>query len=228
MARQERAIRTRRVILEAAAAVFDELGYEAATISEILERACVTKGAFYFHFRSKEDMARGVLSEAVTTEGVLPQGLKLQEVLDMMMLMAYRLPREPMFSAALRLAVDRNSRSMFGTRWPDWTDLLASLLGEAKARGEVHAYIEETETARLLLSAWTGVRIVSEGMPGEYDLPTEVAALLQLMLPSIAVPTVLLRLEISTDRTARLFALTDRGDPEGTGDTCGNAAGRCP
>ncbi|MGW0560695.1 ScbR family autoregulator-binding transcription factor [Streptomyces sp. NPDC003016] len=228
MAQQERAIRTRRVILEAAAAVFDELGYEAATISEILERAGVTKGAFYFHFRSKEDMARGVLSEAVTTEGVLPQEIKLQEVLDMMMLMAHRLPREPMFSAALRLAVDRNSRSMFGTRWPDWTDLLASLLGEAKARGEVHPYIEETGTARLLLSAWTGVRIVSEGLPGEYDLPTEVAGLLQLMLPSIAVPTVLPRLEISTGRTARLFAMTGRDDPEGAGDAPVSAMAQHP
>ena len=52
MARQERAIRTRRVILEAAGAVFDEHGYTATTISMVLERAEVTKGALYFHFSS--------------------------------------------------------------------------------------------------------------------------------------------------------------------------------
>ncbi|MGJ3560236.1 TetR family transcriptional regulator [Streptomyces sp. INA 01156] len=39
MARQERAIRTRRTILDAAAAVFDERGYTSATIGEILDRA---------------------------------------------------------------------------------------------------------------------------------------------------------------------------------------------
>ncbi|MFI7016153.1 ScbR family autoregulator-binding transcription factor [Streptomyces sp. NPDC050164] len=210
MARQERAIRTRRVILEAAAAVFDELGYEAATISEVLKRADVTKGAFYFHFPSKEDLARGVLDLAVTTEGVQPQDLVLQEAMDTMLIMAHRLPREPVFSAALRLAVDRNSQRLFGTRWPDWIALLGSRLGEAKARGEVHRYIDETETARLLMSAWTGVRVVSEGLPDAYDLPNEVARLLQLMVPSIAVPAVLSRLEISAERGARLLAAMAR------------------
>ncbi|MGP4089662.1 ScbR family autoregulator-binding transcription factor [Streptomyces sp. KR55] len=214
MARQERAIRTRRVILEAAAAVFDELGYEAATISEVLKQAGVTKGAFYFHFPSKEDLARGVLELAVTTEGVEPQGLMLQESVDTMLIMAHRLPREPLFSAALRLSVDRNSQRVFGTRWPDWIELLGGQLGEAKKRGEVHPYIDETETARLLIAAWTGVQVVSEGLPDAYDLPTEVARLLQLMRPSIAVPTVLSRLEISPDRGARLLAAMTSDRPE--------------
>ncbi|MFI5680991.1 ScbR family autoregulator-binding transcription factor [Streptomyces cellulosae] len=205
MARQERAIKTRRAILEAAAAVFDELGYEAATISEVLKRADVTKGAFYFHFPSKEALAGGVLELAVTTEGVQPQDLMLQEALDTMLIMAHRLPQEPVFSAALRLAVDRNSQRLFGTRWPDWIALLGAQLSEAKARGEVHRYIDETETARLVMSAWTGVRIVSEGLPDAYDLPNEVARLLQLMVPSIAVPAVLSQLEISAERGARLL-----------------------
>ena len=63
MARQERAIRTRQVILEAAGAVFDEHGYAATTISMVLERAAVTKGALYFHFPSKESLAQAVLDE---------------------------------------------------------------------------------------------------------------------------------------------------------------------
>src|SRR5690349_12195649 len=49
LAQQARAIRTRRTILESAAAVFAERGYERTTIGEILVRAGVTKGALYFH-----------------------------------------------------------------------------------------------------------------------------------------------------------------------------------
>ncbi|MFD8655358.1 TetR family transcriptional regulator, partial [Streptomyces mirabilis] len=60
MVRQERAVRTRRLILDAAASVFDERGYEAATIGEVLARAGVTKGALYFHFPSKRALAEGV------------------------------------------------------------------------------------------------------------------------------------------------------------------------
>lgn len=205
MARQERAVRTRRVILEAAAAVFGERGYEAATISDVLEQAEVTKGALYFHFPSKEELARGVFDEAVTTEGVRPQSIKLQELADVILLMAYRLPREPMLSAALRMSVDLESRRLFGTRWPDWTELLAGLLKEARERGETHPHIDETEVARLMVCTWTGVRVVCEGLPEEYDLPHEIATLFQMLLPSIAVPTVLARLEVTADRATRLF-----------------------
>ncbi|WP_351234341.1 ScbR family autoregulator-binding transcription factor [Streptomyces sp. NPDC002133] len=206
MARQERAIRTRRAILEAAAAVFAERGYEVATISDVLERAEVTKGALYFHFPSKEDLARGVLDEAVTTEGVRPQSIKLQELVDALLLIAYRLPREPMLSAALRMAVDLESRRLFGTRWPDWTELLAGLLREARERGETHPHLDETEVARIIVCAWTGVRVVTEGLPEEYDLPHEIATMFQMMLPSIAVPTVLARLEVTSERATRLVA----------------------
>ncbi|WP_347879795.1 helix-turn-helix domain-containing protein [Streptomyces sp. Tu 2975] len=83
MARQERAVRTRRAILVAAAEVFDEVGYEAATISEILKRSGLTKGALYFHFASKEELAQGVLAEQVHALPDLPEGeLMLQTAVD--------------------------------------------------------------------------------------------------------------------------------------------------
>ncbi|MFD6749883.1 TetR family transcriptional regulator, partial [Streptomyces anthocyanicus] len=59
MAKQDRAIRTRQTILDAAAQVFEKQGYQAATITEILKVAGVTKGALYFHFQSKEELALG-------------------------------------------------------------------------------------------------------------------------------------------------------------------------
>ncbi|WP_030763060.1 ScbR family autoregulator-binding transcription factor [Streptomyces griseus] len=205
MAQQERAIRTRRIILEAAAAVFDERGYEATTIAEILERADVTKGALYFHFPSKGDLARAVLDAAVTTDGVRPQALKLQEIIDTMLLLAYRLPREPMLSAALRMAVDLQARRQFGTAWPEWSALLGELLAEAKGRGEVLPHVDVEDAARILVSTWTGVRVVSEGLPGCHDLPDEIALLLRMLMSSVAAPTVLPRLEISAARAAHLY-----------------------
>ncbi|MCX4783633.1 ScbR family autoregulator-binding transcription factor [Streptomyces sp. NBC_01264] len=204
MAQQERAIRTRRCILEAAAETFDERGYESTTIAEILERADVTKGALYFHFPSKGDLARAVLAAAVTTDGVRPQELKLQEMVDTLLLLAYRLPREPMLSAALRIAVDPQSRGQFGTAWPDWVELLVGFLRDAKERGEVLPHVNEADTARMIVSTWTGVRVVTEGLPGTYGLADEVALLLELLLPAIATPTVLPRLEISAARAAHL------------------------
>lgn len=82
MAQQERAVRTRRAVLEAAATVFAERGYAAATIAEILRRAGVTKGALYFHFGSKAALARGVLQEQLRPAYHLPREPKLQEWVD--------------------------------------------------------------------------------------------------------------------------------------------------
>ncbi|AEN11038.1 MULTISPECIES: ScbR family autoregulator-binding transcription factor [unclassified Streptomyces] len=205
MARQQRAIRTRRIFLEAAAEVFDEHGYDAATIAAILERAGLTRGALYFHFTSKEELARGVLEEAVTSDGVLPQALKLQEWVDIALMLAYRLPREPMLSASIRLSVDPRARSLFGTRWPDWISLGATLLVEAKERGELLPHVDPIATSRLLVGAWTGVQLVTESMAEPPELVTEISALFELILPTAVVPGVLARLDTSPHRPERIM-----------------------
>ncbi|GAA2965099.1 MULTISPECIES: ScbR family autoregulator-binding transcription factor [Streptomyces] len=205
MARQQRAIRTRRIFLEAAAEVFDEHGYDAATIAAILERAGLTRGALYFHFTSKEELARGVLEEAVTSDGVLPQTLKLQEWVDIALMLAYRLPREPMLSASIRLSVDPRARSLFGTRWPDWISLGATLLVEAKERGELLPHVDPIATSRLLVGAWTGVQLVTESMAEPPELVTEISALFELILPTAVVPGVLARLDTSPHRPERIM-----------------------
>jgi AcrR family transcriptional regulator len=63
MPRQERAERTRLAILDAAAAEFDAHGYEGARLDRIIERTGATKGAVYFHFPSKLDIARALVEE---------------------------------------------------------------------------------------------------------------------------------------------------------------------
>ncbi|MET4046534.1 TetR family transcriptional regulator [Rhodococcus sp. 1163] len=65
MAQQERARRTRAAIVEAAATEFARRGYAAASVNAILEGSNATKGAMYFHFQSKEDLARAVLVAAL-------------------------------------------------------------------------------------------------------------------------------------------------------------------
>ncbi|MEU1374824.1 ScbR family autoregulator-binding transcription factor [Streptomyces triculaminicus] len=206
MPQQERAIRTRWAILEAAGKVFDEWGYEAATIAQILAQAEVTRGALYFHFSSKEDLARGVLDTAVTTEGVLPQELKLQELVDASLLLAYRLTREPLLRASLRLSVDPRARALFGTRWPDWIEVLAELLRQAGANGETLPGVDPVQVARLLVGSWTGVQLVSDAVPQEGELVHEIAALFRLVLPAIVVPEVLTRLDVAADRPLRLMS----------------------
>jgi AcrR family transcriptional regulator len=52
---------TRQRILDAAAELFVERGYEATSLREIAERVGVTKAALYYHFPGKEDLLRALL-----------------------------------------------------------------------------------------------------------------------------------------------------------------------
>jgi AcrR family transcriptional regulator len=58
---QLRAQRTRRELIAAARRVFGDFGYEHATVDQIAQVAGCSKGAYYFHFSSKEDTLLAVL-----------------------------------------------------------------------------------------------------------------------------------------------------------------------
>ncbi|GAB3661873.1 TetR family transcriptional regulator [Streptomyces sparsus] len=61
---QPRAEQTRHALIVAAAALFDEHGARDTGLLEISEAAGVSKGALYFHFDSKVDLAAAVWTEA--------------------------------------------------------------------------------------------------------------------------------------------------------------------
>ncbi len=59
--KQPRALETREKILQAAAGLFAFKGYHDAKLEEVLVTAQVTKGAFFHHFRDREDLGFAVL-----------------------------------------------------------------------------------------------------------------------------------------------------------------------
>lgn len=56
-AKQARAVATREAILRAATGLFTRKGYHDTKLDDILKAADVTTGAFFHHFRSKEEVA---------------------------------------------------------------------------------------------------------------------------------------------------------------------------
>ena len=62
--RAERGEATRAALIRAASELFSERGYGAVGTNEIVERAGVTRGAMYHHFREKKDLFRAVYEQA--------------------------------------------------------------------------------------------------------------------------------------------------------------------
>jgi len=67
----------RRQLLECARRLFFEKGYEKTTVADVIAKAGLSKGAFYHHFRSKEE-----LLEALAAQLARQTVASAQEILD--------------------------------------------------------------------------------------------------------------------------------------------------
>ena len=72
----QRTRETRDKLLRVAREVFEEDGFDGASISRIVETANVSRGTFYLYFESKEDIFRTLAEELLT------QVVELQRPLD--------------------------------------------------------------------------------------------------------------------------------------------------
>jgi len=62
---------TREKILDAAETLVLDHGYGATSIDQILERTGITKGAFFYHFKSKADLAQALVARYVKRDDEL-------------------------------------------------------------------------------------------------------------------------------------------------------------
>ncbi|MET9919649.1 ScbR family autoregulator-binding transcription factor [Streptomyces sp. NPDC006435] len=206
MAKQDRAIRTRQTILSAAAKVFELHGYQAATITEILAEAGVTKGALYFHFQSKEELAQGVLSEQDQRLAVPDRACKTQEIVDVIMLHAHRLQTDPMVRAGVRLSLDQQAQDLDRSApFLNWGQVMRELLEKAQAQGELLPHIVPHETSDVLVGSFAGVQAMSQALSNYQDLDDRVCCLLRHLLPNVVLASVLASVDLSHARGLTVF-----------------------
>src|SRR5690606_2950939 len=82
----DRAVATRKQLLDVALELFFEKGFQQTTVQEMVSRAGLTKGAFYHHFGSKGDVLLHLHNQFIDDElsridAVLTQGLSAAETL---------------------------------------------------------------------------------------------------------------------------------------------------
>jgi AcrR family transcriptional regulator len=63
--RERRAQETRQLILDAAYRLFARQGYGQTSVDGIIAEAGASKGAFYHHFASKEELFRALLEDRI-------------------------------------------------------------------------------------------------------------------------------------------------------------------
>ncbi|MFF2040745.1 ScbR family autoregulator-binding transcription factor [Kitasatospora sp. NPDC058170] len=200
--RQERAVRTRELILEAAAAVFDEAGYAGASIMKIVERASTTQGAMYFHFKSKQDLARAVIMHQADGLRDLPEEPKgLQQLIDLTYYLAHELQHNVLLRGGVRLAVEQDESGLAEySIYEEWIERFRGELAAARAQGDLLAEADERGFATVLVASFTGSQIMAQIATGRADLPQRIAELWRYLLPGLAPAEVRAGLLLDTDR----------------------------
>lgn len=192
MVLQDRAKATRGAIIVGAASVFEEHGYGSASLSQVAEAAGVTKGALYFHFHSKEDLARAVIEDqhriaAAGGERILAQDLPaLTAMILMCRAFGLQLVHEPVVRAGIRLTFEATA---FGppVRGPyeDWITVMEQLTGRAKTELQIRPSLDTGAFARYLVASFTGVQMVSGVLTGRADVMQRIEEMWEILLPGI-------------------------------------------
>lgn len=74
---------TRKAIMDAAQGLILESGFSATSVDDVIGRAGITKGAFFYHFRTKADLAEALVQrDAAEDLGHLEQHLRDAERLS--------------------------------------------------------------------------------------------------------------------------------------------------
>lgn len=179
MARQqERARRTRAAILGSAAIEFGKSGYAAASLNRILEGSNATKGAMYFHFDSKEDLARAVIEAAqeryqVSTERWLARtDLGPLELLHGMVdEIALRFQTDVIIQAEFRLVIEPDFyRDVQTGGGKVWSEAAYHLAVRAKQAGELREEADLERFTRVLAAVLTGQRYMADLFGGQTDI----------------------------------------------------------
>ncbi|MGU3432274.1 TetR family transcriptional regulator [Actinomycetes bacterium M1A6_2h] len=202
MAQQERARRTRAAIVEAAAFEFSRRGYAAASVNTILEGSRATKGAMYFHFASKEELARAVLKTAAE-EYVAITGRKRSDDLDpfeklheVVVDLATEFKANVIVQAEFRLIIEPEFYSgMRSGAGQIWGRTAYELAEEAGRLGLLKPGVEPEKFTRVLAACLAGQRYMADLMAVDTDLPALFEESLEVVLSAMATPEWLARWE---------------------------------
>ncbi|MDU0300192.1 ScbR family autoregulator-binding transcription factor [Streptomyces sp. PAL114] len=211
MARQVRAEKTRATIITAAADLFDRQGYESTSLSDIVEHARVTKGALYFHFAAKEDLAHAVLELQSATCRRLARDTasrgrtSLGALMRLTFCVARMSAEDPVLRAGLRLATDgTRPRPPLSHPFTEWLDIVTARLEGAVEESDVHPDVDIDAVAHSLVCFFVGTRVVGRTREDVSRQPRRTAEMWQLLVRGL----------VPVTRRARYLSLAARLERE--------------
>ncbi|WP_327354732.1 TetR family transcriptional regulator [Streptomyces sp. NBC_01304] len=198
MTKQERAGRTRRLLIDSAAVEFARRGYVGTSLNKICTAAMATVGALTFHFPAKSTLAEAVcaqgaeLTRKAVAEASGAADSPLRGVVDVTQALAGLLDTEPAVQAAARLT--REQRDIRADWYDAWFPTVRDLLDRAHQMGQLRGDGAPQAVMALvgcLVAGFEGAAMRVDYVPpggGSWSPKGQLDAMWDVILPGVVTP----------------------------------------
>ena len=191
---------TRERLLAAALQVFARNGYDRATVDEIVSSAGFSKGAFYVHFKTKEDLFWAMLDERVsghqnTVLESLDTGSSIHDNVRSLLTTIFDLEsQDPSWPATFveflaHAGRNREVRDRLATIYKRWRGFVAAMLREGQASGQIRADVDIEFAASAAIALIEGTITQSRLAPDDIVLAEMVDPLCELLSQALEEPS---------------------------------------
>lgn len=192
MVRQARSEATRQKIIDSAVDLINEIGYPAAGLADIIERAEMTKGALYYHFESKEALASAIIEDGGTRVLTAFQSAgrsgspAMENVIHGVFVVTDTIRRDRLAQAASRLmrtfgGFNPASKNAYGAFLEELTDRMKTAIAE----GDVRSDLDPGVLGSAVFGAMLGSELLSDALTGGTDTGKQVVATWEVLLSAV-------------------------------------------
>ena len=167
-----KAAATRLNILQQAFGLVYRNGYRTTSVDEIIAATNVTKGAFFYHFKNKEEMGLAMIHEVMypgmRNAMVEPLLTTKDPIQDIYAMMKGLLMENPFFEVkygcpAINLVEEMASQSpvfhsALSKLTDEWRDAIVTSLEKGKENGTVKIVTDSSAAALYIMSGYGGIR----------------------------------------------------------------------
>ncbi len=210
VALQARAEATRRKIIETAVELFSELGYGETGLADVLQRAGVSKGAFYYHFDSKEAVAKAIIDEfdgraaAAIQENFDPAEPTLDGLIKATFAMQHLMHRDPTTQVGQMLSQALSQVSTAGSQmYVGWTGRFVEMTQALAETGRISGDVDPLDVADAIWAGALGSHLVSAACRD--DPYGRLARSWRVLVRAIAPENEVSRLQAMLDQTVQNY-----------------------
>jgi TetR/AcrR family transcriptional regulator, transcriptional repressor for nem operon len=187
---------TRQRVIASAAPIFNQRGFEGASMQDVMEATGLEKGGLYRHFSSKEELAveafRYSLKQATRTR---TDGLDhIRGVIPKLDFLIHRFgstpPPVPGGCPLLNTAVDADDgnpilRKLARKAFADWKKRLSRLIAQGISAGEIRRHTDPDQLANTIIASLEGALVLSR-IEGSREPLQDVQSSLTHLLQTVA------------------------------------------